>query len=131
MEKYFTAYIHKEAESCYGVNFHDFPGVTAAADGKGEALRKAREALQLAIDVMFERGDSIPNPTENADVPAEYDDVIGVALIPAEIPRKNKRINISIAEHVLNRVDRYAKSHGETRSGLLSRAAQEYIGMES
>lgn len=45
----------------------------------------------------------------------------------SEVPGKAVRINISIQERVLNVVDQYAASSGETRSGLLQRAALQYI----
>ena len=34
-------------------------------------------------------------------------------------------------ERVLDAIDRYAKANGETRSGLLARAAARYIGREA
>ena len=39
-----------------------------------------------------------------------------------------KRINITLPERVLDAIDRFADASGETRSGLLARAATEYIG---
>ena len=39
-----------------------------------------------------------------------------------------KRINITLPERVLDAIDRFADANGESRSGLLARAATEYIG---
>jgi metal-responsive CopG/Arc/MetJ family transcriptional regulator len=38
------------------------------------------------------------------------------------------RINITVPERVLDAVDRYAKSVGQTRSGLLVDAVTTYMG---
>ncbi len=39
-----------------------------------------------------------------------------------------KRINITLPERVLDAIDRFADANGQSRSGLLARAATEYIG---
>lgn len=44
-----------------------------------------------------------------------------------KLDNKPERINISIPRFVLNKIDKYAESRHETRSGLLSRAARRLI----
>jgi len=34
-----------------------------------------------------------------------------------------ERVNITLPRHALHAIDKYAESHGETRSGFLTRAA--------
>jgi HicB_like antitoxin of bacterial toxin-antitoxin system len=53
------------------------------------------------------------------------------ALVSVDLSRlasKAKRINITLPERVLALVDEQAQREGETRSGLLARAALDYIG---
>ena len=50
-----------------------------------------------------------------------------VDVDPALIDDKAERVNITVPRRILSRIDRYASSHGETRSGLLVRAALERI----
>ena len=38
-----------------------------------------------------------------------------------------KRVNITLPQRVLDAVDRFAKAQGQTRSGLLARAAVRYM----
>jgi len=45
-----------------------------------------------------------------------------------KLASKAKRINITLPERVLALVDEQAKREGESRSGLLARAALDYIG---
>ena len=40
---------------------------------------------------------------------------------------KARRINVTIPERVLSRVDDYAKETGDSRSGLMAAAVLEYI----
>jgi predicted RNase H-like HicB family nuclease len=129
MQQYYTAFIHKEKGSCFGITFPDFPGCVAASDTKEKALREAREALQLCIDVMFESKEHIPEPGDIDPewISAEADDIEGSALIPVEVPHKSVRLNISMADHIVERIDTYAKRQGDGRSGFLTRAALEYI----
>jgi hypothetical protein len=50
-----------------------------------------------------------------------------VSIDASELPGKAVRINITLPKRVLKSVDRFAKAAGETRSGLLSEAATQYI----
>lgn len=42
--------------------------------------------------------------------------------------KKAEKINITVPRRVLHRIDSYAASHGETRSGFLTRAALAIVG---
>ncbi len=46
------------------------------------------------------------------------------------IRRLIARVGITMPQRVLDAIDRHAKAHGETRSGLLARAAVRYIGRD-
>jgi antitoxin HicB len=45
---HYIALIHKDAGSCYGVSFPDWPGVFTVADTVDEAIRQAAEVLAFA-----------------------------------------------------------------------------------
>ncbi len=62
MKKTYTAFIHKDPDSCYGVTFPDFPGCISAGDTIEEAKEMAQEALELHIETMIEDGDELPDP---------------------------------------------------------------------
>ena len=42
-----------------------------------------------------------------------------------------KRINVTIPENILTKIDTYAEKEGESRSGFLASAAMEYIAQHS
>jgi predicted RNase H-like HicB family nuclease len=46
----------------------DFPGCVAAADTEAETLALMKEALELHIEDMRERGEPIPQPSEILEV---------------------------------------------------------------
>jgi antitoxin HicB len=47
---HYIALIHKDADSCYGVSFPDWPGVVAAGDTIDEAMQQAAEVLAFAAE---------------------------------------------------------------------------------
>jgi metal-responsive CopG/Arc/MetJ family transcriptional regulator len=51
--------------------------------------------------------------------------VVNVDL--TKLSGKSKRVNITLPERILTLMDHYASAHGETRSGLITQAAVEYI----
>lgn len=47
---HYIALIHKDADSCYGVSFPDWPGVVTTGDTIDEAMRQAAEVLSFAAE---------------------------------------------------------------------------------
>jgi predicted RNase H-like HicB family nuclease len=121
--------IHKDAESDYGVSFPDFPGVVTAGATLDEARHMAEEALALHVEGMVEDGDAIPEPSSLESVMADPDNRDGVAILVTLKSQTAKavRINITLPEDVLERIDRFAADHGLSRSGFLARAASHEI----
>lgn len=124
MEKNYKTFIHK-GKVGYGITFPDFPG--CVSDGKtiDKVLENGKEVLQLMIDTLYESGQEIPVPGTIDDkwLQEECNDIECVGIISVEVPTKQIRINVSMADYVIARVDKYAKAHGQTRSGVLTEAA--------
>ncbi len=53
----------EKGPTSYGAYVPDLPGCVAVAKTRREAKRLIREAIQLHVADMRERGDSIPKPT--------------------------------------------------------------------
>jgi predicted RNase H-like HicB family nuclease len=121
--------IHKDAESDYGVSFPDFPGVVTAGATLDEARHMAEEALAFHVEGMVEDGETIPEPSSLESVMADPDNRDGVAILVTLKSQTAKavRINITLPEDVLERIDRFAADHGLSRSGFLARAASHEI----
>ncbi len=124
----YIALIHKDADSGYGASFPDFPGAITAASTLEELRGEAEEALALHLEGMIEDGDTIPDPSSLDAISGnpEYRDAVAVLVVKApEAIAPAVRINITIPDPVLKRIDRHAAQHGLTRSGFLVQAAKK------
>jgi predicted RNase H-like HicB family nuclease len=116
----YIAYLHKEKDSDYGVSFPDFPGCITAGRTLEEARRMAAEALALHIQGMIEDGIAVSEPSTLDDLRGDPDLQHGVAvLVPAELPSKRVRVNITAMESQIAEIDRLAQKAGLTRSGYI------------
>ena len=59
----YIGYLHKEADSDFGVSFPDFPGCITAGESLEDARRMAGEALGFHILGMIEDGEPVPEPS--------------------------------------------------------------------
>ncbi len=123
--------IHKDKKSDYGVTVPDLPGCFSAGSTMDEALAMAREAVELHIEGLIEEGMPIPDPTPIERLQRISDYTGGVWAVvefdPDNLREKSRRVNITLPQRVLDSIDRFAASNGETRSGLLMKAATSYI----
>jgi hypothetical protein len=87
--------------------------------------------VELHLEGLIEEGMGIPDPTpiERLKRNADYDGGIWavVEVNAADLRTPAKRVNVTMPQRVLDSIDRFAASHGETRSGLLMKAATNYI----
>lgn len=121
--------IHKDEGTDYGVSFPDFPGVTTAGANLDEARDLAEEALALHVEGMIDDGDAVPEPSSLEDVMADPDNRNAVAILVTlkATAAKAVRINVSLPEDILERIDAFAAAEGLSRSGFLARAARHEI----
>ncbi len=130
--------IHKDQKSDYGVSVPDLPGCVSAGATVDEALSMVREAIELHLEGIIEDGGVIPLPTpiEKLRADPDYADGTGgtwaiVGVDESTLRLKFARIGVTMPQRVLDAIDRHAKANGETRSGLLARAAARYIGRDA
>lgn len=123
----YIAVVHKDPSSDYGVSFPDFPGCITAGDSIDNVKDLSIEVLSGHIKIMKEFGEKIPTPSKLDDIVADpdYFDVVAflVVSIP-EIKSKTIRVNITLPEDILHKIDVTAKKRGMSRSSFLSHAAQ-------
>jgi len=123
--------IHKDDDSDYGVTVPDLPGCFSAGSTLDEALAMAKEAIELHVEGLIEEGEAVPEPTALEEHRKKRMYRGGtwavVSIDPSSLRLRTKRINVTIPERILDAVDRYAATHGESRSGLLVKAVTRYI----
>ena len=126
-----TAYIgliRKEKNSNYGVEFPDFPGCVTAAKTLAEAHTMAQQALNAHLQFMAEDGDVIPKPSSLEEIMQKKANKDTVAIMVEAInPYAVKRVNITLREDILEKIDRFARSQGMTRSNFLATAALQEL----
>lgn len=116
--------IRKESKSDYGVEFPDFPGCITAAKTLSEAQQVAQEALNAHIEFMAEDGEVLPEPSSLDDIMAIKTNKGAVAIVVEAInPYAVKRVNLTFREDILEKIDRFARARGLTRSSFLASAA--------
>lgn len=121
----YPIYVHKDEGSAYGASFPDFPGCFAASDD----LKGLKEAAQEAFEAHFGADtDPIPAPSDPMDWAKDTDYQGGfwmlVELDLDKVRARAMRINISMAENLVLRVDACAKRRGLSRSAFLAKAAE-------
>ncbi len=122
--------------SVYGVNVPDIRGCHSWGDTIEDALKNVKEAIVGHIETLLELGEPVEiNQSKIASLQENPEYKGGIwALVNLDLEKldsKPERINISVPRFVLSKIDRYAESRHESRSGFLSRAALQLIESES
>ena len=122
--------IIQEENKQFGIIFPDFPGCVSVGDTVEEAYKNGIEALSLHINGMKEDSeDNIPEPSNLETIKQNQGDWYNldnavVMFIPyIEEQNKTVRINITMEQTLLNKIDSITKN----RSAFLSQAAERYF----
>lgn len=123
----YIAYLRKDENSDFGVEFPDLPGCFSAGSTLEEARAMAAEALAGHIAVLQEEKMPVPKPSsldQLAQDPNRGDAIL--VLIPLDPSLlKTERVNIMIPRHLLGRID--AVAGPGNRSRFLVEAAEERL----
>ncbi|OPL16861.1 MAG: hypothetical protein AVO39_00895 [delta proteobacterium MLS_D] len=131
----YPVFLEKDKDSDYGVTIPDLPGCFSSGTTVEEALENAQEAILTHVEGLFIDNETIPNPSSIEKLKDEITEdgiiwgIVNVDL--AKLSKAVRRINVTIPENILTKIDSYAQREGETRSGLLATAALEYISQHS
>ena len=126
----YIAVVHKEAKSDFGVSFPDFPGCITAGSSIDEAKDMAHDALSLHIKGMMEDCENIPAPSKLEDIMDNpgYSDAAAILIVSvSELKPRSVRVNITVPEDMLRKIDTIAEKRGMSRSSFLVHAAQNAI----
>jgi predicted RNase H-like HicB family nuclease len=124
----YTALFYRE-DAGYSVLFPDVPGCATQGDTLAEALRKAEDALTGHLEALADFGDPVPEPREPDQVPDDSE--LGPAafrfLVPVDRPGRATRVNITVEEGLLARVDNAAAARRMSRSAFLAEGARRLL----
>jgi predicted RNase H-like HicB family nuclease len=120
-------------KGAFGVSFPDFPGCVSGGTTISETLRRAPEALASHIEAMAEEEYAMPEVREldaikaDAQLSEDFASAVLIAAVDVELPGRASRLNISMDEHLVARIDKRARELGESRSGFLAAAAKSRL----
>ncbi len=119
---YYVAYIRKDADSDFGVEFPDLPGCFSAGTTVEEAMVMAEDALAGHLSVLVEYGDMVPAPRAIDALlnDPERGDALAVLVFADPDLYKPERVNVSLSRSLLKRIDVQASN----RSRFLAEAAE-------
>lgn len=128
---YFTAIVHQDEGSAYGLTFPDLPGCFAASDTWDGIPAASAEALDLWFEDMPNVVPaSLDAVRKRDDVAADLADggvLMSVPYIAADTAVQ--RVNITMERGLLRAIDDTAKARGMNRSSFLASAARrELVG---
>jgi predicted RNase H-like HicB family nuclease len=110
----------------YIAQFPDLPGLTVDGADIAALVVAAREAVQKELQRLTDEGLDWPKPAGLEAIPAEP----GVVpfLVDVAVDDTPVRVNISIGERLLKRIDQAAETRGMSRSGFIASAARTALG---
>ncbi len=128
----YIALLRKQPGSDYGVDFPDFTGCVTAGCSLDEARAMAQEALEFHIAGMIEDREALPEPSDLELVMGAPSNAEAVAFLVTVAERKPRarRVNVTLPEDLLRRIDKVARNRGMNRSSFLARAAAQAIESE-
>ncbi|AYR24074.1 type II toxin-antitoxin system HicB family antitoxin [Herbaspirillum rubrisubalbicans] len=121
----YAIYVHKDAHSAYGATFPDFPGCFAGAD----ELQLLPAAAQEAVEAHFHgEAEPIPSPSAPEDWADDEHFQGGYwMLVEIDLSRVNAkavRLNVSLPQGLVTRIDAVAQARRMSRSAFLALAAE-------
>jgi predicted RNase H-like HicB family nuclease len=122
----FVALATADANGGYRATFPDLPDCTVQAPDLAQLLLGAREALSAHLQRIADSGETWPKPTPIEQI-ASTPGVIPL-LVDVSVDDTPVRVNISLGERLLQRLDAAAEAKGMTRSGYIAQAVRGSLG---
>jgi predicted RNase H-like HicB family nuclease len=122
----YVARASAQAGGGYRAEFPDLPGLSVTAPDTAELLQAARQALAAHLREMADAGEAWPTATPVEAVPL----AAGAFPLLVDVPVDDRpvRVNISLGERLLERLDAAAEASGMTRSGFIAQAVRVSLG---
>lgn len=124
--RYYVMEIHQTDNGHLSAHFPDLPGCITGGADMADLIASAEEALEVHISGLHEDKDPIPDATPLESLPRDPD-AYGYGLVRADMPASFVRVNISIDESLLRRIDSAASREQTTRSGWLASLARDAL----
>ncbi|WP_417501521.1 type II toxin-antitoxin system HicB family antitoxin [Marinobacter sp.] len=115
----------------HSVEIPDFPGCFSAADNWDELAGNIQEAIELYCE---DEDMAISAPSSLTDLLASQDYQSGIWMMVdidvGKLRTKSVRLNVSLPQGLLRRIDDEAKSRHMSRSAFLAMSAQRELELQ-
>lgn len=124
----FVLALHTDDGIRYGVTVPDLPGCFSGGDTFDAAIEAAQEAIEGHVELLAEDGQQLPQAKPLA-IHKANPDFAGADWAVIDVPVEcyfgpAEKVNITVPAATLQRIDKYAMRHGQTRSAFLVQAAE-------
>ncbi|QIB26279.1 type II toxin-antitoxin system HicB family antitoxin [Caloranaerobacter azorensis] len=130
-DRYIYPAIFDYAEDGITVEFPDIPGCITCGATTEEALKNAKEALELNLYGIEEDGEKIPEPSEPKDIKLESNQTIvlvEVWMIPVRDYMRNKSVKKTLT--IPKWLNDLAEENKVNFSQILQQGLKEYLGIK-
>lgn len=127
--QFFAALVTGDQASGYRATVPDLPDIAAEAADLGQLLSEVRRVALQRLQSLADAGETWPAPTPIEAVVAPPGAWVMIVDIPVE--DAPVRVNISLGERLLQRLDAAAEARGMTRSGLIAQAVRFSLGEQA
>jgi predicted RNase H-like HicB family nuclease len=116
--------IAERAGDGWSISFPAFPGTVTTGDTIPDLLTNARNALASVVEAMQDEEQEIPQSYDDSPTadPQNYQDP-HLMLLSIEDSEKSVRVNVTMAETLVWRLDNLAERLHSSRSALLAKGA--------
>jgi predicted RNase H-like HicB family nuclease len=126
--------LHKDDTSDYGVIVPDVKGCFSAGSTVEEAINNAKEAIECHLEGMLFDDEPLPVPSsiEVRQQNKEYENGIW-ALVDIDLNKisgRVRRVNVTLPENILRKIDAYVNAHASNRSAFLVDASLQKMANE-
>jgi predicted RNase H-like HicB family nuclease len=122
----FVAQVRRDPAGCYSASLPDLPDCTVQATDLAELLTKARGAILASLQARSDSAEAWPTPTPIEQV--EPVEGVMTLLVDVCVEDPPVRVNISLGERLLERLDAAAEVRGMTRSGYIAQSVRVSLG---
>ena len=122
--------VEEEPDGSHVGRFLDFSNIQVEARTLSVLAARAREALLAELQRLQKEGLDWPLAAESSELKARTTAGEMLVLIEVQVEDVPVRVNITMGERLLRRLDASAQAGGMTRSGVISTAVRDRLGDE-
>ena len=125
----YPALVTGDVSGGYRAEFADFAGATVSEPNAGDLLRAARERLRRELAELERHGRDWPSATPVEALGERLQAArAALLLVDVQVEETPVRVNISIGDRLLRRLDEAAEAQNMTRSGYIAAAVRQRLG---